>query len=291
MRSVKNPSLFLLSCLAVVICFSMLAPARPGRSAAVSPVSINSADSVAFDAAAVENARLKLDLNWAFGAKPQRGWYLYTPLIQGLLNTSAAPETSVFAHALAGWQRSEGLAPTGVLDQETWMKMVAVFQSRRIKDRSTPPPASLTLVPSSKFFDPERPKDLRYVERQAYEAYEKLVAAAEGDLSINSDENWLKVISAFRSPDYQAKLRKQSPKSGRAGLAVNSPHFTGRALDIYVGGEPVSTNDRNRAKQVNTKAYQWLVKNAGRFGFYPYFYEPWHWEYRPQDSAATSSAE
>jgi len=287
MRSVKNPFLFLLSCLAVIIYFSMLAPG-PGRSAANLAVSTDPSDRVASSASG-ENAKLKLDLNWRFGAKPQRGWYLYTPLIQGLLNTSAAPETSVFAQALAGWQRSEGLAPTGVLDQETWIKMVAVFQSRRIKDRSTPPPASLTLVPSSKFFDPERPKDLRYVERQAYEAYVKLVAAAEGDLSISSDENWLKVISAFRSPAYQAKLRKQSPKSGRAGLAVNSPHFTGRALDIYVGGEPVSTNDRNRAKQVDTMVYQWLVKNAGRFGFYPYFYEPWHWEYRPQDAAATSS--
>jgi len=48
-----------------------------------------------------------------------------------------------------------------------------------------------------------------------------------------------------------------------------------------VGGEPVSTDDRNRAIQVNTKVYQWLVKNAESFGFYPYFYEPWHWEYRP----------
>jgi LAS superfamily LD-carboxypeptidase LdcB len=60
---------------------------------------------------------------------------------------------------------------------------------------------------------------------------------------------------------------------------MNSPHFTGRALDIYVGGEPVSTKDDNRAIQTQTKAYRWLVKNAAHFGFRPYFYEPWHWEY------------
>src|SRR5262249_44178485 len=149
--------------------------------------------------------------------------------------------------------------------QETWMKMVAVFQSRRIKDRSTPPSKALKLIPSSDFFDAERPENLRYVERQAYEAYEKLVAAATADLSLNSNESWLKVISAFRSPAYQAQLRKQSPRSGRAALAVNSPHFTGRALDIYVGGEPVSTRDENRATQVNTKVYRWLVKNAEQF--------------------------
>ena len=64
-----------------------------------------------------------------------------------------------------------------------------------------------------------------------------------------------------------------------AGLAVNSPHFTGRALDLYVGGEPVDTRDSNRAVQVQTPVYQWLVLNADRFGFRPYCYEPWHWEY------------
>jgi hypothetical protein len=238
---------------------------------------------MAIAAAAGLNARLKLDLNWNFGAKPQRGWYLYVPLIQRLLNTDSDPETNAFALALSNWQRSVGLAATGVLTQETWMKMMTVFQSRRIKDRSTPPPARLALVSASEFLDPERPESLRYVERQAYAAYKKIVAAASAELALNpsSNEQWLKIVSAFRSPAYQAQLRKQNPRSGREGLALHSPHFTGRALDVYVGGEPVSTDDRNRAMQVNTKVYQWLVKNADRFGFYPYFYEPWHWEYCP----------
>jgi LAS superfamily LD-carboxypeptidase LdcB len=25
--------------------------------------------------------------------------------------------------------------------------------------------------------------------------------------------------------------------------------------------------------------YRWLVRNAGRFGFVPYVFEPWHWEW------------
>jgi zinc D-Ala-D-Ala carboxypeptidase len=281
MLSVKSPSLLLLRAFAVVISFLPLLLVRDERSFAVST---NPADAVIFTAAAEQNAKLKSDLAWTFCAKRQCGWRLYTPLIRCLLNTEAAPETTAFAQALADWQESSGLPSTGVLDQQTWMKMVEVFQLRRIKDRSTPPPEALTLVSPSKFFDPDRPEDLRYVERQAYAAYKRLVAAAAADLSLDSNENWLKIISAFRSPAYQAQLRKQSPRSGRAGLAVNSPHFTGRALDLYVGGEPVSTNDQNRAIQVNTKVYQWLVKNAERYGFYPYFYEPWHWEYRPQHS-------
>jgi zinc D-Ala-D-Ala carboxypeptidase len=282
MLSVKSSSLFLLRAFAVIICFLSLLPARAGRSLAAST---DSAGAATFTAAADHNAKLKSDLIWTFGAKRQRGWRLYTPLIQRLLNTDAAPETTAFAQALADWQESAGLPSTGVLDQQTWMKMVAVFQSRRIKDRSVPAPKRLTLVSASEFLDPERPEDLRYVERQAYAAYKNLVAAADADISLSSNGNWLKIISAFRSVAYQAQLRRQSPRSGRGGLAVNSPHFTGRALDLYVGGEPVSTDDRNRAIQVDTEAYQWLVKNAERFGFYPYFYEPWHWEYCPQYSA------
>jgi zinc D-Ala-D-Ala carboxypeptidase len=284
MPPINKPFLFALRCIAVIICCLPLFPARAELAGPVFVDSSRSADSVAFAAAAEQNARLKFDLIWTFGAKPQRGWRLYTPLIRRLLDTDGAPETNAFAQALSDWQRSAGLPSTGVLDQQTWMKMVAVFQSRRIKDRPTPTPGQLTIVPASEFFDPERLESLRCVERQAYAAYKKLVAAAAADLSLDSNENWLKIISAFRSPAYQAQLRRQSPRSGRAGLAVNSPHFTGRALDLYVGGEPVSTNDQNRAVQVNTKVYQWLVRNAERFGFYPYFYEPWHWEYCPQYS-------
>jgi LAS superfamily LD-carboxypeptidase LdcB len=46
-----------------------------------------------------------------------------------------------------------------------------------------------------------------------------------------------------------------------------------------VGGLPVETKDANRAIQVQTPVYKWLVRNAEHFGFRPYFYEPWHWEY------------
>ena len=114
------------------------------------------------------------------------------------------------------------------------------------------------------------------------------MAAAVADRSLGlahkgrelaSDEKYLKIMSAFRSREYQDKLRRESPNSGSAGLAVNSPHFTGRALDLYVGGEAVDTRDANRALQVQTPVYRWLVRNAERFGFRPYCYEPWHWEY------------
>jgi LAS superfamily LD-carboxypeptidase LdcB len=221
-------------------------------------------------------------MDWVFGGKAQRGWQLYEPLIAQFIGLENASDNEAFARALARWQQAANLAATGVLDQPTWMKMVEQWQARRSKDRTIPTAEKLVMVAAAEFYDPERPAELRQVERETYAAYQRMVAAAAKELGFKvKTSEYLKIISAFRSPEYQQKLRAQSPNSGRAGLAVNSPHFTGRALDLYVGGEPVSTKDANRALQTNTKVYRWLVKNAGKFGFIPYFYEPWHWEYNP----------
>ena len=235
------------------------------------------------------NAELRDQLKWTFGAKEQHGWYLYTALIKRLLNTDESPASQGFASALIRWQQDSGLAPTGVLDEDSLMAMVGQWQGARIQNREVAPPEQLLTAPASDFFDPERLEELRQVHREAYTAYKRMVAAALADPSLHlrhslkgtiaPDEKFLKIISSFRSREYQELLRRNSPNAGRAGLAVNSPHFTGRALDIYVGGDPVDTSDSNRAIQVQTPVYQWLVRNAERFGFRPYFYEPWHWEY------------
>ncbi|HEV2766065.1 MAG TPA: M15 family metallopeptidase, partial [Pyrinomonadaceae bacterium] len=242
-----------------------------------------------FEAAARQNSALRLNLNWVFGGKQQRGWYLYTSLIGETLGTDSDAASREFAHALSGWQQRAGLAPTGVLDNDTWFKMFSHWQARRLKDRAYPSADELVTAPASDFWDESRPAELRQVEREAYAAYKRMVAAAAADSSLRlatthdgqlaPAERYLKIVSAFRSKAYQEQLRKASPHSGSAGLAKNSPHFTGRALDIYVGGEPVETKDSNRALQVQTPVYKWLVKNAERFGFRPYYYEPWHWEY------------
>ena len=241
-----------------------------------------------FSEAAKTNTALSKGLRWTFGAKPQRGWYLYTLLIQRLLDTRESPTTKKFAIAAARWQEKSGLRPSGIIDEETLYKMIAAWQDARLKDRSVAPPEQLMTAPISDFYDPTRERELCQLERRTYAAYKRMVAAAVADRSLYlahkrgelmPEEKYLKIISAFRSPEYQEKLRRESPNSGTAGLAVKSPHFTGRALDLYVGGDPVDTADSNRALQVNTPVYKWLVRNAERFGFRPYCYEPWHWEY------------
>jgi D-alanyl-D-alanine carboxypeptidase len=242
-----------------------------------------------FAEAAARNTVLKYELSWAFGGKQQRGWYLYTPLIARMLETEGEAAGPDFASSLSRWQTGAGLKASGVLDDETLYRMVSTWQGARLKNKEYATPDRLLQAPVADFYDATRPDALRQVERETYAAYKRMVAAAAADPSLGlkataagelaPEEKFLKIVSSFRSREHQAALRAQSPGSGRAGLAVNSPHFTGRALDLYVGGEPVETKDSNRALQVQTPAYRWLVANAARFGFRPYYYEPWHWEY------------
>jgi uncharacterized protein YcbK (DUF882 family) len=239
--------------------------------------------------AANRNAQLQASLEWNFGSKPQHGWSLYVPLIANLIGSDANAAGSSFATRLSLWQRENGMESTGVLDDVTWLRIVSTFQSRRLGNRTHTAPNQLVTIPVSDCYDPTRAEELRKAEPETFAAYKRMIAAAMADHSLGlqiagngqlaSGEQFLKIISAFRSREYQDQLRKQSPNSGRAGLAINSPHATGRALDLYVGGEPVDTKDENRAIQTGTAVYRWLVMNAGRFGFRPYFYEPWHWEY------------
>lgn len=240
------------------------------------------------DEAARQNAQLRYQLSWTFGSKAQHGWNIYLPLIKKLIKTNDEPTSGRFATAVAHWQKKAGKPVSGVLDDATLYAMIAEWQGARLKDRTPAPADQLLTAPISDFYDPTRVDELRQVERRTYAAYQRMVAAAIKEKSLGlahtktglaPDEKFLKIISAYRSREYQEKLRRESPNAGSAGLAVNSPHFTGRALDIYVGGEPVDTQDPNRTLQVQTPVYQWLVKNADRFGFRPYCYEPWHWEY------------
>ncbi len=241
------------------------------------------------EAAAATNARLRTDLEWEFGGKTQRGWDLYSPLIGALIRLDRQWDERSFVNALASWQSREGIAPTGILDHETWSRMIATWQRRRIRERVHPPRSQLVTAMETDLFDPERPAELRLLERRTYSAYKRMVSAAQKELGRGMPgEEFLKIISAFRSREYQEQLRRRSASVGRAGLALYSAHFTGRALDLYVGGEPVSTRDDNRALQTSTHVYRWLAKNAGRFGFQPYFYEPWHWEYCPAEPGRTS---
>lgn len=247
-----------------------------------------------FRDAAKQNAELRYALKWTFGRKAQRGWFLYTALIQKTVENEASADSEGFAESISKWQKRNRLPVTGLVDKKTLFSLIKHWQSRRIKPIRIAKEYQLLSAPISDFFDPTRDSDLLKVENETYKAYKRLIGAAVADKSLgleiaedgtlSEEEKFLKIVSSYRSPAYQASLRKKQPGASRAQIAFTSPHFTGKALDIYVGGEPVTTKDFNRAIQVETPVYKWLVTNAEKFGFQPYFYEPWHWEYVPEAS-------
>jgi D-alanyl-D-alanine carboxypeptidase len=108
-----------------------------------------------------------------------------------------------------------------------------------------------------------------------------------------SDGVVIKIGSAFRSVDRQAEIIRDKLAEGLslgAVLCVSAPpgyseHHTGRAIDVTTDeGAPLEPEFEK------TRAFRWLSKNAGRFGFvlsfpagnpHGYDYEPWHWCFCP----------
>jgi D-alanyl-D-alanine carboxypeptidase len=92
----------------------------------------------------------------------------------------------------------------------------------------------------------------------------------------------LKLVSGFRGPAEEAARCADGGCNTRT-RAHCSAHRTGLAMDLYLdhlpGQDVTSTANANRAAMARTPAYRWLVANADRFGFLPYPFEPWHWEW------------
>lgn len=101
-------------------------------------------------------------------------------------------------------------------------------------------------------------------------------------------------ISAYRTIDEQNKLFFEE-KEKRGQLATKraevsappgySEHHTGYAIDIGDGNVPGTNLNQDFE---NTRAYQWLEKNASTYSFELSFpkdnpqgvsYEPWHWRF------------
>jgi hypothetical protein len=196
-----------------------------------------------FAEAAAQNGLLRNELTWKFGSKQQHGWYLYDLLIGQTLKIGFEASSSDFASTIAGWQKQKALSPTGVLDEDSWMALVAQWQNNRLKDKTLATPDQLLTAPSSDFFDPERLAENRQVEKTTYAAYRQMLAAAIADPTLKlahtspndlaATEEYFKIISSFRSREYQ----ESACESPARRICINSPRPA--RLDIYVGGDPV----------------------------------------------------
>lgn len=235
------------------------------------------------------NAVSLYTLEWTPFGQAEMGWETYGPLLQRELNTTCEPTTPDFAVALAGFQSRYGLVATGVFDQPTFNVLKGVLQERRPfvmarvrNECPAPPPLPLLgyLVAEEEHAD----RLTRLLRRDTLDAYRRLVAAARQEVpETQTNPELLQIFSGFRDPEADAARCAQQGNCDGVRRAVCSAHRTGAAVDLFVGQAPGfgvdSTDPAARLHLSRTATYRWLVANAGRFGFVPYLYEPWHWEY------------
>ena len=156
-------------------------------------------------------------------------------------------------------------------------------------------------------------KDI-YMRTDAYEAYKEMVdAAAKEGIEF-------KIVSATRPFDYQKGIWERKwngiTKVSGKDLTVSHPGFAQRALKIleyssmpgtsrHHWGTDIDLNNLENdyfEKGKGLKEYEWLVANAGSFGFcqvytkkgedrpYGYNMEKWHWSYLPVSTKLTEFA-
>ena len=246
-------------------------------------------DFEAWRGAAMSNEASINAMQWTPFDRAEYGWDTYLALIQKEIATECAAPSPVFAQALAAFQSRYGLAPTGVFDAATFQVFRGIWQERRpfvmarIGGVCPEPPPLLELgylVAEEEHAD----RLTRLLRRDTLDAYRRLVAAARAAVpEIAADPELLQIFSGFRDPEADAARCAAQGNCDGLRRAVCSPHRTGAAVDIYVGHVPGmgvdSTDPYSRQSMSRGATYRWLVKNAGRFGFVPYVYEPWHWEY------------
>ena len=235
------------------------------------------------------NAASSTGLAWEPFHRAEVGWLIYAPLIAREIHVlGCGADTPAFADALATWQGAHGLPADGVFSGQTWGVLYQELTRRRpialgMRVGCPAPPA------------PERLETIRVEEGymgQAAQArpgvlaaYRRMVADARAaDPQIAADPQALTIFSGYRDPARDAlRCLTEGNCDGVRRARTCSPHRTGLALDITVGARPGgrvdSTEDANRLAQSRTPAYRWLVANADRYGFVPYPFEPWHWEW------------
>jgi hypothetical protein len=242
-------------------------------------------------AAAHANAGSLHNLSWSPFGRGETGWETYAPLIAREIHTSCDPDTPAFAQAFAAWQTAHGLAADGVMSAAAFDRMKGEVQLRRpfvrlSAKRVCPnaPPSSALAAASQQEGYSGKAIQLR---PGALDAYRRMAAAARADdPAIAADPRNLTIFSGFRSPADDAARCVREHNCNGVVRATCSAHRTGLAMDLYVGQAPGfgpdSSADANRLFMSRQPAYRWLVANADRFGFVPYPFEPWHWEWTGQ---------
>ncbi len=243
---------------------------------------------LAYRDAAAENAASLASLAFAPFGRPETGWAIYTPKMVEAIRTTCAPDSPGFARALARWRARHGLGRSGVLDDAAFEAMKTAWQDSRpfvtLRKTGACPDAPELIALEAAGPEESDGGKIILLRPAALAAYRRMVAGAKAAVpEAAADPERLMLFSAYRAPaDDAARCEAQGNCNGVV-RAQCSAHRTGLAIDLVLGAAPGfdvdSSADANRLWQTRTATYQWLVTNAGRYGFVNYVFEPWHWEW------------
>lgn len=236
--------------------------------------------------AAQDNAASLRTLGWSPFGRAEQGWETYLPLIQHEVGTACPPDSEGFAAAYAAWERRHDQPGDGRVGEADFIALKSAVQVRREFVRFT----SLGGCPDTPDQIVQARREEGYagksiqVRPRALAAYRRMVADAKAQVpEIAADPRNLTIFSGYRSPAADAARCAAEGNCDGVVRARCSAHRTGLAMDLYVGQAPGygpdSSADPNRLFMSRTPTYRWLVKNAERYGFVNYPFEPWHWEW------------
>jgi D-alanyl-D-alanine carboxypeptidase len=239
-------------------------------------------------AAAQVNAASLQTLAWAPFGRPETGWETYAPLIEREIGTGCPPQSPSFAGALAAWAQARRLPADGIFGEAVFNPMRDGLEMRRPFERVSArgvcpaPPAETALARAA----PAEGYSGKAIQLRpgALTAWRAMASAARAeDPRIAADPRNLTIFSGFRGPADEAVRCAKPGDCNNRTRSTCSAHRTGLAMDLYVGQAPGfgpdSSADANRLFMSRTPTYRWLVAHADRFGFVPYPFEPWHWEW------------
>jgi zinc D-Ala-D-Ala carboxypeptidase len=235
--------------------------------------------------AGAQNAQSLTTLPLNLFGRAETGWAFYEPLVANEIGTECPAASPGFAKALAQWQSAHGMSAAGVMNALTLSSMSRLWQSRRpfvlASRQHCPDPPSEQSLARATVTESYGGKEIQ-LRPDALNAYRQLVAAARAAGVLRSS-NLLAIFSAFRSSSYDAERCAREQNCNGVVRATCSAHRTAYAMDVYLGAAPGympdSSADANRLFISKSATYRWLVKNAARFGFVNYPFEPWHWEF------------
>ncbi len=239
------------------------------------------------EAEAAANAATLETAAWSPSGPVETGWAAYAPLAAREVGAACGPGSTAFAQKLAAWRAAHGLGAGGVMDAPTLKAMVVTWLLRRPFVQATrrgecPPAPDPTGLATALPGETLGGKAVQAAPA-ALEAWRRLRATARAERpEIAADPGLLAIASGFRGPAEEA-ARCASRGCDTVSRSRCSAHRTGTAFDLVLttapGAAALSTAEADRKALARTPAYLWMAANADRFGFLPYPYEPWHWEW------------